>query len=180
MFDAIITALGQQWGLGDKARPFVQMLLARLSDPQHGGFAGFVQRLRTGGMGNALDAWVASPHTAVPVSAPDLERAIGDPDLVPDMASRFGIDRSKVLAALGYAIPAIVSLLARDGMAPASLPAEACSGSSMAPASRESSKTALPARGGRSLSRTDHAPRPKSSTARPSSSTSVATRVRAR
>ncbi|RJG25019.1 OmpA family protein [Massilia cavernae] len=125
MFDAIINALAQQFGLGDKARPFVQMLLARMSDPGHGGFAGFVQRLRGGGMGQAVDAWMASPDTAAPVSTPDLERAVGDQNLVSEMASRFGIDRSKVTAALGFAIPAIVSRFATGGMVPAGLPAEA-------------------------------------------------------
>jgi outer membrane protein OmpA-like peptidoglycan-associated protein len=45
--------------------------------------------------------------------------------LISDMASRFGIDRAKVTAALGFALPAIVSLVTRGGAVPAALPAEA-------------------------------------------------------
>lgn len=125
MFEDIINALAQQFGLGDKARPFVQMLLARISDPARGGLAGFVQRLRAGGIGAAVDAWTASPATHVPVAAPDLERAIGDDTLVSDMSSRFGLDRSKILAALSYALPAILAQVSRGGTVPAALPADA-------------------------------------------------------
>lgn len=125
MFDDIIPTLEQRWGLGTHARPFLQMLLARISDPRHGGFSGFMQRLREGGMGPTVDTWIASPNTATPLAAPDIERAVGDDNLVSDMTARFGIDRSKVIAALGFAIPAIVSRVAKGGVVPASLPAEA-------------------------------------------------------
>ena len=125
MFDEIISTLEQKFGLGTHARSFVQMLLAKISDPKHGGFAGFIQRLRDGGMGPTVDAWSSSPDAAAPVSAPELERAVGDTNLVSDMASRFGIDRTKVSAALGYAVPAIVSRVAKGGVMPAVLPPEA-------------------------------------------------------
>jgi outer membrane protein OmpA-like peptidoglycan-associated protein/uncharacterized protein YidB (DUF937 family) len=125
MFEEIITTLGQKWGLGTNARSFVQMLLARISDPKHGGFAGFIQRLREGGLGQTVDTWMTSPSTAVPASAPELERAVGDNNLISDMAARFGIDRAKVTSALGFAVPAIVSQVAKGGVVPAGLPAEA-------------------------------------------------------
>lgn len=125
MFEEIINGLAQQFGLGDKARPFVQMLLARISDPARGGLSGFLQRLRGAGIGNAVDAWTATPTAHVPVASADLERAIGDDTLVPDMGSRFGFDRSKIVAALGYAIPAIVARLAPGGTVPATLPGDA-------------------------------------------------------
>jgi outer membrane protein OmpA-like peptidoglycan-associated protein/uncharacterized protein YidB (DUF937 family) len=125
MFEEIIMTLGQKWGLGTNARSFVQMLLARISDPKHGGFAGFIQRLREGGLGQTVDTWMTSPNAAVPVSPPEIERAVGDKNLIADMASRFGIDRSKVVSALGFAVPALVSLVAKGGVVPAGLPAEA-------------------------------------------------------
>lgn len=124
MFEEIIRTLGQQWGLGTQARTFVQMLLAKISDPRRGGFTGFIQRLRDVGLGSTADAWMRSPKTAPPVSAPDLERAIGDNNLISDMSSRFGIDPPKVAGALGFAVPAIVGLVAKDGVVPTSLPAE--------------------------------------------------------
>ncbi|SFD82013.1 OmpA family protein [Massilia yuzhufengensis] len=123
MFEELSTTLGQKFGLGMNARPFLQMLLARISDPRHGGFAGFVQRLRDGGV--AVDTWAATPGAEAALSPSDIERAVGDHELVPDMASRFGIERSKVIGALGFAIPAIVARLARGGVAPATLPPEA-------------------------------------------------------
>lgn len=125
MFEEIITTLAQKWGLGTHARAFLQMLLAKISDPAHGGFSGFIQRLRDGGLAQSLDGWITSPNAAMAASPLDLERAVGDKNLISDMASRFGIDRSKITAALGFAIPAIVSRVAQGGVLPSSLSAEA-------------------------------------------------------
>jgi outer membrane protein OmpA-like peptidoglycan-associated protein len=111
MFEELVTTLEQKYGLGTQARPFVQMLLARISDPMHGGFSGFLQRLRIA--------------AAVPISAPEIERVVGDTHLISDMTSRFGIDRTRLTAALGYAIPAVVARVARGGVAPVALPPEA-------------------------------------------------------
>ena len=125
MFDAIVTTLSQQWGLGGKARSFLQMLLVRMSDSRDGGFAGFVQMLRGEGIGNAVDAWMGAPQTNSPIRPAEVERALGDQTLVSDMVTRLGLERSKVLAALGFAIPAIVSLLHIGGVMPTGLPSAA-------------------------------------------------------
>lgn len=125
MFDAIVNALAQQFSLGDQARPFLQMLLARIDDPAHGGLSGFVQRLRAGGMADDVNDWVASRGTVTPVEPQDLEAAMGDDRLVPDMAARFGLDHRTTLAAIAYAVPALVGQLASAGAIPASLPPEA-------------------------------------------------------
>ncbi|MFD2367275.1 OmpA family protein [Pseudoduganella sp. GCM10020061] len=125
MFDDIVNGLAQRFNLGDKARPFLQMLLARISDPARGGLPGFVQRLRTAGMADGVNDWLASPDKADPVEAQDLEVAMDDDRLVPDLESRFGLDRHTVLAALAYAVPALVGRLASGGTVPATLPGDA-------------------------------------------------------
>lgn len=125
MFDAIINALAQQFGLGDKARPFLQMLLARIDDPARGGLSGFLQRLRAGGMGDDVKDWAASPDSLTPVEAQDLEPAMGDDTLAPEMATRFGLDHKTVLAALAFAVPAVIRRISSGGVIPATLPAEA-------------------------------------------------------
>lgn len=122
MFDAIVNALAQQFKLGDKARPFLQMLLARIDDPARGGLSGFIQRLRTGGMGDDVNDWAASRGTVAPVEPQDLEAAMGDDRLVPDMAGRFGLDHRTTLAAIAYAVPALVGQFASAGEVAASLP----------------------------------------------------------
>jgi uncharacterized protein YidB (DUF937 family)/outer membrane protein OmpA-like peptidoglycan-associated protein len=124
MFDAIINSLAQQFGLGDKAKPFVQMLLAYVSDPSRGGLTGFLQKLRSSGLGSMVDAWIANPTEAVPLDGPVIERALGG-DAVTSMTSRLGLDRGTVVKALGFAIPALVARLGKGGSLPNALPAEA-------------------------------------------------------
>jgi outer membrane protein OmpA-like peptidoglycan-associated protein/uncharacterized protein YidB (DUF937 family) len=120
MFDAIISTLSQQFGLGDKAKAFVQMLLAYISDPSRGGLTGFVQKLSSSGVGNMVEGWIANPTAAAPLDGPVVERALGS-DAVASMTSKLGLDRGTIVKALGFAIPA---LMARLGKA-SSLPAEA-------------------------------------------------------
>lgn len=127
MFEDIVRTLTQQAGLGNNARPFLQMLLARLSDPSQGGFGGLVQRLRDLGMGSTIDAWMTPAGMTTPAAPADIERAFGGTGLIGDLATRFGMDRTKVTSALGLAIPAIMSLLSKDGVMPAALPPDAAS-----------------------------------------------------
>ena len=122
MFDAIVNALAQQFSLGDKARPFLQMLLARIDDPARGGLSGFMQRLRTGGMGDEINDWAVSRGTVTAAEPQVLEAAMGDDTLVPDMAARFGLDHRTALAAIAYAVPALIGQFASGGVAAASLP----------------------------------------------------------
>ena len=126
MFDAIINAIAQQFGLGEKAKPFVQMLLANMSDPSHGGLTGFVQRLRSSGIGSMVDDWIAKPAEPAPLTGPVVERALGDDGgLISAMTSKLGFDRGTIIKALGFAIPALVSRIAQGGSLPSTLPAEA-------------------------------------------------------
>jgi outer membrane protein OmpA-like peptidoglycan-associated protein/uncharacterized protein YidB (DUF937 family) len=120
MFDAIINTLSQQFGLGDKAKPFIQMLLAYMSDPSRGGLTGFLQKLSSGGISSVVDGWIANPAETAPLDGPVVERALGG-DAVASMTSKLGLDRGTVVKALGFAVPALMARLGKGG----SLPAEA-------------------------------------------------------
>lgn len=126
MFDSIISAVAQQFGLNDKAKPFIQMLLAYMGDPARGGLTGFVQRLRSSGTGSTIDDWLARPAEIVPLAGPVVEQAMGgDGGLVKAMASKLGFDRSTIVKALGFAVPSLLALLAQGGRLPNALPIEA-------------------------------------------------------
>jgi outer membrane protein OmpA-like peptidoglycan-associated protein/uncharacterized protein YidB (DUF937 family) len=124
MFDSIINAIAQKFGLGDKARPFVQMLLAFMSDPSRGGLTGFVQKLRASGAGSTVDGWIARPTEVTELDGPTVERTLGG-DAVTSMTSKLGLDRGTIIKALGFAIPSVVARLAQGGNLPSALPAEA-------------------------------------------------------
>lgn len=124
MFEEIVRTLTQQAGLGNNARPFLQMLLARLSDPKQGGIGGMVQRLRDLGLGSTIDGWMSPSGATTPATGSDIERAFSGSSLIGDLAARFGLDRGKVTTALGYAVPAIMSLLSKGGVMPTALPAD--------------------------------------------------------
>ena len=49
MFDLIIREAASRFGLGDKAGPLVQMLLAYLTNKDTGGLSGFIAKLTPGG-----------------------------------------------------------------------------------------------------------------------------------
>jgi outer membrane protein OmpA-like peptidoglycan-associated protein/uncharacterized protein YidB (DUF937 family) len=124
MFDTIINTIAQQFGLGEKARPFVQMLLACMSDPSRGGLTGFVQRLRSGGIGSMVDSWISRPAEIAPLDGAVVERAVGG-DVVASMTSKLGLDRGTIVKALGFAVPALVARLGQGGSLPTAMPAEA-------------------------------------------------------
>ena len=51
MFDVLIREAGARFGLGDKALPVAQMLLAYMTNRDTGGLAGFLEKFKAAGLG---------------------------------------------------------------------------------------------------------------------------------
>jgi uncharacterized protein YidB (DUF937 family) len=114
MFDHIIREVASRFGLGDKAGPLVQMLLAYITNKDTDGISGFMAKLSTGGMGDIAKSWLGGGASAFPVSSSQIETLLGGQgDLL--------IGGATASSALGYLLPLVIGKLTPSGSIPTSL-----------------------------------------------------------
>lgn len=126
MFEVLIREAAARFGLGDKALPLIQMLLAYMTNKDAGGLAGFLEKFKTAGCGPIIQSWLGGGPAAQPISNSQVENALGagDDGLLSLATARLGLPRDNITSALGYLLPAIVGKLTPGGSIPASLPPE--------------------------------------------------------
>ncbi len=128
MFDVLIREAAARFGLGDKALPLAQMLLAYMTNRDTGGLAGFLEKFKAAGLGPIIQSWLGGGPSAQPVSNSQLETVLGSSGgLLSMLTSRLGVNRDNATSAVGYLLPAIVGRLTPGGSIPAALPAEVSS-----------------------------------------------------
>jgi uncharacterized protein YidB (DUF937 family) len=81
-----------------------------------GGIDGIVAKLRSAGLGEAVDSWV-SPGPNQPVDPATLGEALG-PDTVQQLSAGAGVDAGQLLAMLAAFLPRIIDMLTPDGQVP--------------------------------------------------------------
>jgi uncharacterized protein YidB (DUF937 family)/outer membrane protein OmpA-like peptidoglycan-associated protein len=122
MFDLIIREAASRFGLGDKAGPLVQMLLAYITNKETGGIAGFMSKLSTGGLGDVAKSWLGGGAGALPVSSSQIESLLGGQGgLLSGITSKLGIGSSTASSALGFLLPMVMGKLTPGGSVPTSL-----------------------------------------------------------
>ena len=122
MFDLIIREAASRFGLGDKAGPLVQMLLAYLTNKDTGGLSGFIAKLTSSGLGNVAQSWLGGGAGALPVSAAQIESLMGGQTcLLSNVTSKLGLGNSTAASALGFLLPMVVGKLTPGGTVPTSL-----------------------------------------------------------
>ena len=126
MFDIIIREAASRFGLGDKAGPLVQMLLAFITNKDTGGLAGFMSKLTNGGMGSMAQSWLGGGTGAQAINTTQLESLFGGNSgsgggLLGAVTSKLGLGGSTVTAALGYILPMVIGKLTPGGTVPTSL-----------------------------------------------------------
>jgi uncharacterized protein YidB (DUF937 family)/outer membrane protein OmpA-like peptidoglycan-associated protein len=122
MFDLIIREAASRFGLGDKAGPLVQMLLAYLSNKDTGGLSGFISKLTSSGLGNVAQSWLGGGAGALPVSAAQIESLMGGQNgLLSSITSKLGLGGSTATSALGFLLPMVIGKLTPGGTVPTSL-----------------------------------------------------------
>jgi uncharacterized protein YidB (DUF937 family)/outer membrane protein OmpA-like peptidoglycan-associated protein len=122
MFDLIIREAASRFGLGDKAGPLVQMLLAYITNKDTGGIAGFMSKLSSGGLGDIAKSWLGGGASALPVSSSQIESLLGGQgDLLSSITSKLGIGGSTASSALGFLLPMVIGKLTPGGSIPTSL-----------------------------------------------------------
>lgn len=125
MFDVLVREAGARFGLGDKALPLVQMLLAYMTDKNTGGLAGFLEKFKASGLGPIIQSWLGGGPAAQPISNSQLETALGGSGgLLSLLTSKLDAGRDNVASALGYLLPALVGKMTPGGSIPSSLPPE--------------------------------------------------------
>ena len=128
MFDVLIREAGARFGLGDKALPVAQMLLAYMTNRDTGGLAGFLEKFKAAGLGPIIQSWLGGGPSAQPVSNSQVETVLGaSGGLLSMITARLGVNRDNVTSAIGYLLPAIVGKLTPGGSLPANLPPEVAS-----------------------------------------------------
>ncbi len=122
MFDLIIREAASRFGLGDKAGPLVQMLLAYLTNKDTGGLSGFISKLTSSGLGNVAQSWLGGGAGALPVSSAQIESLMGGQGgLLSNITSKLGIGGSTASSALGFLLPMVIGKLTPGGSVPTSL-----------------------------------------------------------
>lgn len=124
MFDSLIREAAERFGLGDKARPLVSLLVSMLFDKNHKGFGGLPQRFEQVGLGDAFNAWV-SGQAGENVLQPDQFSAVVGNDQVTSMAHKLGVPNAAVTVAGATLLPKLISLLTPGGKIPTIPPPEA-------------------------------------------------------
>lgn len=125
MFDFIIREVASRFGLGDKAGPLVQMLLAYITNKDTGGLAGFMSKLASSGLGDVSKSWLGGGANALPVSASQIESLLGEQGgLLNNVTSKLSIGGSTAASALGFLLPLVIGKLTPGGTVPSSLSAD--------------------------------------------------------
>lgn len=125
MFETIIREAASKFGLGDKAGPLVQMLLAYITNKDTGGIGGFISKLTGAGLGNVAQSWMGGGAAPQAINPSQIESLLGGQGgLISNITSKLGIGGSAATSALGFLLPAIIGKLTPGGKVPTSLPSE--------------------------------------------------------
>ena len=128
MYEVLIREAAVRFGLGDKALPVLQMLLAYMTAKDSGGLVGFLEKFKAAGLGPVIQSWLGGGPSAQPISNSQLETVLGSSGgLLSLVSGNLELGRDNVTSALGYLLPALVGKLTPGGSMPTSLPPEALS-----------------------------------------------------
>ena len=79
MFENVISEVGSRLGLGDQAKPLVQMLAGYIANPATGGLSGFLDKFRNAGLSTMVQSWLGSSSTPQAPSNDQLQSVLADP-----------------------------------------------------------------------------------------------------
>ncbi|MFE1570547.1 YidB family protein [Comamonas odontotermitis] len=126
MFDTLIRDMADRFGLGDKAKDLVAMVLAYITDPANGGLSGLLDRFRSAGLGGLADSWLSTTEESRTPTNDEVSSVFGaSGGLLSTLSDKLHLPKDAVTSAVGALLPALVSRLSPNGMLPATLPAEA-------------------------------------------------------
>ena len=80
---------------------------------QHGGVNGILDKLKAGGLGDAVASWVGKGEN-IPVTADQISSALGS-GAIANMAAKFGISPDVLSAQIAQHLPTIVDKMTPNG-----------------------------------------------------------------
>jgi outer membrane protein OmpA-like peptidoglycan-associated protein/uncharacterized protein YidB (DUF937 family) len=125
MFETIIREAASKFGLGDKAGPLVQMLLAYMTNSSNGGLTGFMDKFKGAGLDELASSWLGGGSNAQAISTSQVESLFGGSGgLLGMVTSKLGIGGSAASSALSFLLPAVIGKLTPGGSIPTSIPSD--------------------------------------------------------
>jgi OmpA-OmpF porin, OOP family len=120
LFDSVLADVAGRFGLGSQASPLLREVL-QLMTGQPGGIGGFLEQMKSSGLGTEVASWLGDPNAA-PLSGQQMEKALGASSLGA-IAGRLGLAGGATGAAMGYLLPKVVGLLTPGKVIPSGIPA---------------------------------------------------------
>src|SRR5215469_18588407 len=119
MLDNVIEDVGARFGLGSNAGPLLREVVQLITGAP-GGIGGFIDKLRSAGLGSQVSSWLGRSDGAS-LTGPQVESALGSSALG-GIASRLGLGGSVVGTAICYLLPKVIGQMTPGGVIPASAP----------------------------------------------------------
>jgi outer membrane protein OmpA-like peptidoglycan-associated protein/uncharacterized protein YidB (DUF937 family) len=121
LLDTVISEVAGKFGLGSSATALVREVLS-LVVGSPGGFGGFLNRVKSAGLGTELISWLGNTEAA-PLLHTQVEKLFGS-TVLSGIAQKLGLGDSVVSTATAFVLPKLIGLLTPGGSVPATLPAE--------------------------------------------------------
>jgi uncharacterized protein YidB (DUF937 family) len=109
----VLDSLGSGSGAGKMA--FLALAFQLLQSS--GGLSGLLDKLRNAGLGQHADSWVGTGNN-LPVAPDQLQQVFG-PDVLEQLASRFGMSQHEASGTLAQVLPELVNHMTPQGDVPA-------------------------------------------------------------
>jgi len=117
LFDSVIAEAKERFGLStEKAGGLLAALVGLITDPNSGGFGGFIDRFNNAGLGDMVRSWITTGDNT-PISNEQLESALGE-GTISNVAEQAGVDRETATTAIAGMVPHVVDNLTPDGDIP--------------------------------------------------------------
>lgn len=125
MFDMLIKELATKFGLGDKAMPLVQLVLAYMTNKQTGGLPGFMEKFASAGFGDVAQSWLGGAAGAKTLQDDQIAKVLGgNGGLLSQITGKLNLNGGVATSALGFLLPAVIGKLSPGGKLPSGLPSE--------------------------------------------------------
>ena len=121
LFDELINDIAGRFGLGATATGLVREVLSMVVNSP-GGIGGFLDRLKSAGLGSAVTSWLGNSNAAA-LTTRQLGSVVSS-SVLSQIAGRLGIGAPAMSTAIGYVLPKVIGLLTPGGKIPTVLPSE--------------------------------------------------------
>jgi uncharacterized protein YidB (DUF937 family) len=103
-------------GAANADHGLLESVIGMVTDPQHGGLSGLVEKISAGGLADQVASWIGTGNN-LPISAEQIQQVLGS-SYVQELAAKMGINTADVAGSLASLLPQVVDKLTPDGQLP--------------------------------------------------------------